>query len=273
MKVIARKYRRFPIYMVGHGLASSVRDRLIQVVLGIGAGAATVGRFGLAYRVMFAPNSLVYAAVAPVFYAIAARGDRLPVGRFAANVVEAAFVMLLVPYVAFAVEAPALTESVLSDKWHGTGLYLQALAGPALMLATTSWLDRAFDSFRKQNVAFSLEASFTVISITVIGCLSKAMSPLWVTRVFGLLALVYYWTYFLATFIACGFPMGEFRRANRNAFVALCIVSACAASIQLAPRLDVRLALYAVTMAAVTGIWHKYLDGAETISALTRTRV
>jgi O-antigen/teichoic acid export membrane protein len=273
MKIIAHKYRRFPTYMVGHGLASSARDRLIQVVLGIGAGAAAVGRFGLAYRVMFAPNSLVYTAVAPVFYALASRGDKLSVGRFAANAVEATFVMLLVPYVAFAVEVPALTEAVLSEKWHGTGPYLQALAGPALVLATTSWLDRAFDSFRKQNVAFSLEASFTFISIILIGCLSKFASPLLVTWVFGLLALVYYWTYFFVTFAACGFPMGEFRRANRNAVVALCIVCVCAASIQLTPRLDVRLALYAVTMGAVIGIWRRYLGGAATISALLRSRV
>jgi O-antigen/teichoic acid export membrane protein len=273
MKIIARKYRRFPAYMVGHGLASSARDRLVQVVLGIGAGAAAVGRFGLAYRVVFAPNSLVYTAVAPVFYAIASRGDRLSVGRFAANVVESAFVMLLVPYVAFAVEAPALTEAVLSEKWHGTGPYIQALAGPALVLATTSWLDRAFDSFRKQNVAFALEASFTVISIVVIGCLSKFVSALLVTWVFGLLALVYYWTYFLITFAACGFPMGEFRRANRNGIVALGVVGVCAASIQLAPRLDVRLALYAATAAALVGIWRKYLGGAATISALLQSRL
>lgn len=55
LKFVARKYRRFPTYMVGYALASSLRDRIIQVVLGVGAGAAVVGRFGLAYRVMFAP--------------------------------------------------------------------------------------------------------------------------------------------------------------------------------------------------------------------------
>jgi O-antigen/teichoic acid export membrane protein len=273
MKLVARKYRRFPTYMVGHGLASSARDRLIQVVLGIGAGAAAVGRFGLAYRVVFAPNSLVYTAVAPVFYAIASRGGRASVGRFAADVVETAFVMLAVPYVGFAIEAPALTEAVLSEKWHGTGPYLQALAGPALVLATTSWLDRAFDSFRKQSVAFSLEASFTIISVILVSCLSKFISPLSVTWAFGLLALVYYWTYFLATFVACGFPMAEFRRANRNGLLVLCFVSVCAISTQLASLLVVRLALYAATMAAVITIWRKFLGGAVTIDALMRSRV
>jgi stage V sporulation protein B len=273
MKIVARKYRRFPTYMVGHGLASSARDRLIQVVLGISAGAAAVGRFGVAYRVVFAPNSLVYTAVAPVFYAIASRGGKSSVGRFAASAVEAAFVMLAVPYIGFAIEAPAVTEAVLSEKWHGTGPYLQALAGPALVLAATSWLDRAFDSYRRQGVAFSLEVSFTIISVILVGGLSTFVSPLLVSWVFGLLALVYYWTYFLVTFVACGFPMAEFRRANRNALIVLCIVLACVVSIQLAPWLMVRLALYAMTFAAVIAIWRRYLDGAATINTLMRSRI
>jgi O-antigen/teichoic acid export membrane protein len=271
MRIVARKYRRFPIYMVGYGLASSARDRLIQIVLGIGAGAAAVGQFGLAYRVVFAPNSLVYSAVSPVFYSIASRGGRSAVGRLAAGVVEATFVMLVVPYVGFAIEAPAITDAVLSAKWHGTGPYLQALAGPALVLAATCWLDRAFDSFGRQRVAFSLEASFTIVSVALVGTLSKFAGPLWVTWSFGLLALVYYWTYFLAAFVACGFSMAEFRRANRNGLIVACMVSACAAAIQLAPWLTARLTLYAMTMAAVVAVWFRYLDGAATLRALTRT--
>ena len=174
MRIAARKYRRFPTYMVGYALASSARDRLMQIMIGIGAGTAAVGRFGLAYRVSFAPNSLIYSAVSPVFYGIASRGTRVAVGRFAAALVEALFVVLVVPYVAFAVEASALTDAVLADKWRGTGPYLTALAGPALLLAATCWLDRAFDSFRRQRVAFLLEASFTVVAVTLVGWLSRA---------------------------------------------------------------------------------------------------
>lgn len=273
IRVVARKYRRFPTYMVGYGLASSARDRLIQIVLGIGAGAAAVGSFGLAYRVVFAPNSLIYTSVAPVFYSISSRGSRSSVGRLAAGVVEATFVILLVPYVGFAIEAPGLTEVLLSEKWHGTGMYLQALAGPALLLATTSWLDRAFDSFGRQRTAFSLEASFTIISVILVGCLSKFISPLGVSWVFGLLALGYYWIYFLVAFVACGFPMAEFRRANRNALIVILVVAACVFSAQFAPRIEARFVLYAMTMAAVVVIWHRYLGGAETISALMRSRV
>src|SRR5207302_8818258 len=89
MKLAAQRYRRFPIYMVGYALASSARDRLIQMVLGLSAGTPAVVRFGLAYRVAYAPNSLIYSAISPVFYGIASRGRKVAVGRFAAGLVAA----------------------------------------------------------------------------------------------------------------------------------------------------------------------------------------
>jgi O-antigen/teichoic acid export membrane protein len=273
MWVAARKYRRFPTYMVGYALASTVRDRLIQIVLGFGAGAAVVGRFGLAYRVVFAPNSLVYSSISPVFYSVASRGNPLDVGRFAANLVEATFVFLVVPYVALVFEAPTLADAVLSAKWHGTGPYLQALAGPALLLAATCWLDRAFDSFRRQRVAFSLEASFTLISVTLVACLSKLVDPVSVAWAFGTVALLYYWIYFFMTFVACGFPMREFWRASRSGLALICMVAALAVPMHLVASFALRSALYAFVMAGVIAVWSRYLGGAATMRALLQSKI
>jgi O-antigen/teichoic acid export membrane protein len=269
----ARKYRRFPTYMVGYALASTVRDRLIQIVLGIGAGTAAVGRFALAYRVAFAPNSLIYSAVSPIFYSIASRGTRESVGRFAAGLVEAAFVVLLVPYVAFAIEAPALADEMLSERWHGTGPYLRALAAPAVMLAATCWLDRAFDSFRRQNVAFTLEASFTIASVVLVALLSRVLEPVSVTWAFAGLGLAYYWIYFLTTFLACGFPLQDFRRACRTGIVAAAAaVGLGLLSHQLqAPLL--RVLVYGILMVAIVGIWARFGGGADILRVLMRSRV
>jgi lipopolysaccharide exporter len=273
VRIAACRYRRFPTYMVGYALASSARDRLVQIMLGIGAGAAVVGRFGLAYRVAFAPNSLIYSAISPVFYAIASRGDRLAVGRFAAGLVEAAFVTLVVPYVAFATEAPALTDSLLSDKWLGTGAYLQALAGPALLLAATCWLDRAFDSFRRQNIAFSLEASFTLVSVVLIASLSRFVDAVSVAWAFGMLAIGYYWIYFLMTFVACGFPLVDFRRACVTGALAIAAALSLGALAHQLPGLFLRLPAYALLMTVVILSWVRFRGGADTIRLLMQSRV
>lgn len=273
ISVVARKYRRFPTYMVGYALASSARDRLIQIVLGIESGAAVVGRFGLAYRVIFAPNSLIYSAVSPVFYGIASRGNRLAVGRFAAGLVEAVFVLLLVPYVVLALEAPTLTDAVLSEKWHHTGPYLQALAGPALMLAATCWLDRAFDAFRRQNVAFTLEASFTVAAVALVAALARFFDPVAVVWAFGTLALVYYWIYFLLVFLACRFDLADFRRACVTGLTAAVAAVFLGLAAHRIPEPAWRVAAYAGVMGCVMLLWIKVRGGTGTLRGLIESRV
>jgi O-antigen/teichoic acid export membrane protein len=273
LKIVARKYRRFPTYMVGYALASSARDRLVQIMLGFGAGAAVVGRFGLAYRVAFAPNSLIYSAISPIFFGIASRGNRTAVGRFAAGLVEATFVVMVVPYVAFALEAPAMTDDLLSYKWRGTGPYLQALAGPALLLAATCWLDRAFDCFRRQNVAFTLEASFTVLSVALIACLSRLVDGVAVAWVFGTFALIYYWVYFLMTFVACKFPLADFRRACATGILAITAALGLGVLAHHLPLLTLRLLAYVLVMALVMLSWIRFRSGAEVLRLLMQSRV
>ena len=273
LKIVARKYRRFPRYMVGYALASSARDRLIQIMLGIGAGAAVVGRFGLAYRVAFAPNSLIYSAISPIFFSIASRGTPAAVGRFAAGLVEATFVVMVVPYVAFAIEAPAMTDGLLSYKWHGTGPFLQALAGPALLLAATCWLDRAFDSFRRQKVAFTLEASFTTISVVLVAFLSRYVGAVTVAWAFGILAIIYYWTYFLMTFVACAFPLADFSRACVTGLLALAGALSLSILAHQIPVLPLRLPTYALVMAMVILWWIRFRGGADILRLLMQSRV
>jgi O-antigen/teichoic acid export membrane protein len=273
IRIAARKYRRFPGYMVGYALASTLRDRLIQIMLGIGAGAAAVGRFGLAYRVAFAPNSLIYSAVSPIFYAIASRGTKGAVGRFAAGLVEAGFIMLVVPYIVFAIEAPALTDELLSARWYGTGPYLRALAAPALMLAATCWLDRAFDSFRRQNVAFALEATFTVAAVGTVGALSRLLDPVAVTWVFGTMGVIYYWTYFLMVFVSCGFPRADFGRACLNGALAAAVTLIVAAAAHRLQQPSWRVMNYAALYATVVATWIRFCGGAAILGMLIRSRV
>jgi hypothetical protein len=173
----------------------------------------------------------------------------------------------------FAIEAPALTDAVLSQKWHGTGPYLQALAGPALLLAATCWLDRAFDSFRKQSTAFSLEAAFTVISVIFVGLLSRFLDAVSVVWTFGALALAYYWIYFLSTFVACGFPLRDFRHACATGLFSLGTALILAAVAHQIPVLLLRIPAYALLMAGLMVGWIRCRGGADILRVLVQSRV
>ncbi len=273
IKIAASRYRRFPTYMVGYALASSARDRLVQILLGLGAGAAVVGRFGLGYRVMFAPNSLIYSAVSPVFFGIASRGTRPAVGRFAAGLVELTLVILMVPYLAFAVEAPALADELLSEKWHGTAPYLQALCAPGLLLAATCWLDRSFDCFNRQSVAFRLELSFTIAAVCLIAGTSHFIPPVAVAWVFGIAAAIYYWIYFLVTFVACRFPMADFRRVCVNGLCSVVAAFALCMLVHRLPGLPLRSGAYLVVMIVVVASWMRFAGGIATMQLVMSSRV
>ena len=133
------------VYMVGYALASSARDGSYNV-LGHRRRRRSGRTFGLAYRVMFAPNSLIYSAVSPVFFGIASRGSRVSVGRFAAGLGRDRFRRAGSAYTALSPSRRlALADAVLSESGTAPGRICRRCAAPALLLATTCWLDRAFD--------------------------------------------------------------------------------------------------------------------------------
>jgi hypothetical protein len=174
--------------------------------------------------------------------------------------------------VAFALEAPRLTDAVLSDKWHGTGPYLQALAAPALVLASTCWLDRAFDSFRRQKAALSLEASFTILSVALVAGLSKLIHPLAVAWAYGVLACVYYWVYFLVVFVACGFELVALRRACMTGLMMLIITLALGAATHRIDGAGWRVGGYALVACLVMTLWTTVRGGRGIVRMLAQTR-
>jgi hypothetical protein len=162
---------------------------------------------------------------------------------------------------------------LLSEKWRGTGPFLRALTAPALLLAATCWLDRAFDSFRRQNVAFALEVSFTVISVALIAFLSRLVDALIVVRVFSLLGVAYYWIYCLMTFLACGFPLAALRRTCVVGILAAIGALALGAAVHQFPPLALRLPGYALSMVVVISCWLKFGRGAEVVRVLLNSRI
>ncbi|PMV85466.1 MULTISPECIES: lipopolysaccharide biosynthesis protein [Pseudomonas] len=64
---VARKYTKFPKYMVAGQLASEVSVQILLLLLGMFFGPAIAGFYSLAQRVLAAPISLVAAAIGDVY--------------------------------------------------------------------------------------------------------------------------------------------------------------------------------------------------------------
>ena len=167
-----------------------------------------------------------------------------------------------------------MTEAVLSEKWRGTGPYLQALSGAALLLSATCWLDRAFDSFRRQNVAFLLEASVHRhidlthrLPIKIRQCGGRCVG---IRRVGDPVLL--------------GILPGDFRRlriSSRRLSAGVPDRTGCdcwcagfsGASIHQLPVLELRLPAYAVLMVIVILSWIRFGGGTDIIRLLMQSRV
>jgi hypothetical protein len=107
----------------------------------------------------------------------------------------------------------------------------------------------------------------------LVALLSKFIDPISVVWAFAMLAIVYYWIYFLLTFISCGFPMVDFWRASRNGLLAILLASLGAGLVHGFGSLQARAALYAVVMASVIGVWLRALGGAATMRTLLQARI
>lgn len=208
----ARRYRRFPKFMVAYGLAGQLRERLFHAMLAAGAGVAQVGQFGLAVRLTGAPNTLAYASISPVFYSFASRNPAVAVGRVTASLIEMLSVALALPFLVVALESKGLVELLLGPQWGDAARYLAWLALPMYVLAATCWIDRLFDVYGRQKFGLWLEAGFFVVVTLQAAILFLAGHPDAVVPVFAITSTAYYLLYARVAIRASGIVIGDLRR-------------------------------------------------------------
>jgi len=159
----ARRYKRFPTYMLVYGLTTALRERLVQLLIAVYAGAALVGEFAMASRFAAAPNSLVYSALGPVIFSHAARSS----SRSTLSVVKMMFEMMLVilvpVFAIFSSEAYSIVGQLLGARWLGVARIAVILAPAMLALTSTSWMDRIFDVYSRQRLVLWMQIAYTTV--------------------------------------------------------------------------------------------------------------
>ena len=208
----AKRYRRFPKYMVAYGLAGQLRERLFHAMLAAGAGVAQVGQFGLAARLTGAPDTLAYASISPVFYTFASRNAASAVGRITASLIEMLSVALGLPFLVVAIESRAIVELLLGPQWDVAAGYLAWLALPMYVLAVTCWIDRLFDVYGRQKYGLWLEGGFFAVITLQSASLFVAGHPGLVVPMFAMTSTVYYLLYARVAIRTSRLVLGDLRR-------------------------------------------------------------
>lgn len=156
----ARRYRRFPIYSTWEGLANAASLQLAPLVFSAGFGAASVGLYALAHRVLTLPLSLVGYAIGQAFFAHAPEAHRS--GELGASVTQFCGTLAKLgapPLVLLVLFGPDLFAFAFGSEWREAG-YFAAWMAPWLYLQLIySPVSTVFSITESQGQAFAVQAS------------------------------------------------------------------------------------------------------------------
>lgn len=169
LKIVAKKYRDFPIFSTWAGFANTAGMQLPPLMLAAMFSPAIAGFYALAHRVLALPSGLIGGAIGNVFYINAAedhrKGQLQPLFE---NVLDK-LVMVSIPIMVMLVFAgPILFEFVFGADWKQAGIFAQWMAIWVGMVFICSPLSVLFSVFEKQSAGLFFQSGMLFVRVIVI---------------------------------------------------------------------------------------------------------
>lgn len=129
MKAVASEYSIFPRYTLPAGLLSQVQFAGLPLIIGSLFGAATLGLWSIAFRVISVPLTLIGGSVADVYYrrAIDLKDSREAAVRLYRKVLIRLSLVSLPPFVMLAIFAPVIFAFVFGPAWKEAGEFARVM--------------------------------------------------------------------------------------------------------------------------------------------------
>jgi O-antigen/teichoic acid export membrane protein len=268
LNAVARRFISFPRYMVLYGLNSALRERLVYVVIGWGAGAAALGKFAMVQRMVGAPHAFMHGGIGPTLLSHARDVSRDEAARMAASLVELSG-LVLTPFIIFLMfNAEQLARSFFGTSWIGLGAYVPWLALTYLVLACTGFIDRLFELYGNQRVALNLDFVFTVVMLGGLLIAGKSSNGLVMTATFGFIYLIYeiYWT--LVAHRANSLPLHALKRAGLVFAFQIVFWSVVCALLLFVSILSWRVSIVSLLIPIVFIAHYRWLGGRDVVRSL-----
>ncbi|MBC7323070.1 MAG: oligosaccharide flippase family protein [Acetomicrobium sp.] len=164
--LVLSKYRNFPLATVPASLANSAASYLPPVILGYLHGTSIAGYYGLAFRVLQLPFSLLGSSLSKVFFAHASEAHRKGrLDQITVSFLRANFTFSIYTFPFLAIVCPDLFDIVFGQKWRMAGIYAQYLM-PLLCLTflnTTFSMLVSILGLQKKELIFNLFFALSVI--------------------------------------------------------------------------------------------------------------
>lgn len=172
---VARMYRRFPQYSATAMLLGMLCTEVPVLLLGPFYGAAVVGWYVLAQRVLSRPLEIVAGAANHVYLgsgsaALRDRPDQLP--ALFRTLVGALFVIATPYVVTLALLAPTVFPRLFGPDWAEAALYVRILAPMVLLRIVATTVQDTLEVFQRQDLYLARE----LIRITVLGAIALVIA-------------------------------------------------------------------------------------------------
>ncbi len=176
--VIAKRFRRFPLFTLPSATMAAAVARLPILLLPLYYPIETVGLYGRAFLVLAIPLGLIGNSVSQVFFVKAAEARSEGTLPTLTEIVHSRLVMIgIFPTLILIVAGPDLFEFVLGDTWREAGRYVQYLAVWLFLGSVSAPLTRLFDVMERQRSDFLTSLlMFVVLTAALIVSGSRGQS-------------------------------------------------------------------------------------------------
>ncbi len=178
MKVLARKYYRFPVFNSLQALLDAAQINGLVYLVHFLFGSAAVGLLALAIRVLFAPMNFIGSSISQVFYqeATALEHDHKPIYPFLLRLLKNCALLILPVLLVLGFAGPQLFAFVFGENWRVAGEYAQYLAPWICLDFVRAPLSQVPLIFHKQSqlLIFTTISNAVIVVILILGSLYLA---------------------------------------------------------------------------------------------------
>jgi lipopolysaccharide exporter len=190
----ALKYRRFPFYVVPHGVIATVRERGIVVLLAVFAGTAVTGYYALALRVVYTTMGAVSISLNAVLFKRAADEVEIEaLAPLASRLLRDLVLLATPPLTLFAwASTNGAMAVLLGDEWEEAGIYVALITLPSFTFLLSGVFDRMLYVVDKQHVALLIESAYSAASLAVLSSLLVGSTPRIAVAGFAIVSALYH---------------------------------------------------------------------------------
>lgn len=193
IRVLARKYRDFPLYSTPQALLNALSQSAPALILAYFYSPGIVGLYMLAKRVLQVPIWLVAQSIRQVFYPKAAEfyAKGMDTHRLLIQFTLVLGAICLIPMLPIVIFGPAIFAFGLGQEWTDAGrfarwltiwLYFAAINPPSMVLAQVH---------RKQRVLLWYEVALVTVRIAVLFAGGRALTAAQTVAVFSIVGALF----------------------------------------------------------------------------------